>query len=58
VATTNSSARPSGALDPTVLKTGLILVAGVLAVVFDTTILSVVLHSLAVDLHTSISTIQ
>ena len=36
----------------------LILVVGVLAVIFDTTIVSVALHTLAAQLHTSVSTIQ
>ena len=52
--------RPAQAdkIDPKVIKTGLILVVGVLAVVFDTTIVSVALHTLATQLHTSVSTIQ
>src|ERR1700722_472320 len=45
-------------VDPKVIKTGLILVVGVLAVVFDTTIVSVALHTLVTDLHSSVSTIQ
>ncbi len=45
-------------VDPAVLKTGLVLVVGGVAVVFDTTIVSVALHTLAADLHTAISTIQ
>src|ERR1700722_8312874 len=45
-------------VDPKVIKTGLILVVGVLAVVFDTTIVSVALHTLVIDLHSSVSTIQ
>ncbi|MFF7329798.1 DHA2 family efflux MFS transporter permease subunit [Streptomyces sp. NPDC008150] len=45
-------------VDPQVLRTALILVVGALAVVFDTTIVSVALHELAVGLHTSVSTIQ
>ncbi len=40
------------------LKTAGVLIAGVLAVVFDTTIVGVALHSLAADLHTSVATIQ
>jgi len=51
-------ARPDDKVDPKVIKTGLILVVGALAVVFDTTIVSVALHTLAADLHTSVSTIQ
>ncbi|CND42823.1 integral membrane drug efflux protein [Mycobacterium tuberculosis] len=45
-------------LDPKVLRTAGVLIAGVLAVVFDTTIVGVALHSLADDLHTSVATIQ
>ncbi len=45
-------------VDPKVLKTALILVVGALAVVFDTTIVSVALHKLATDLHVPVSTIQ
>ena len=45
-------------IDPEVLKSALILVVGALAVVFDTTIVSVALHTLAARLHTSLSVIQ
>jgi EmrB/QacA subfamily drug resistance transporter len=45
-------------LDPHVLKTALVLAIGALAVVFDTTIVSVALHPLAQDLHTTVATIQ
>jgi EmrB/QacA subfamily drug resistance transporter len=45
-------------VDPEVVKTGLILVVGILAVVFDTTIVSVALHTLVTQLHSSVSTIQ
>jgi EmrB/QacA subfamily drug resistance transporter len=45
-------------VDPNVIKTGLILVVGILAVVFDTTIVSVALHTLAAQLHAPVSTIQ
>ena len=45
-------------VDPKVIKTGLILVVGILAVVFDATIVSVALHTLVTQLHTSVSTIQ
>lgn len=52
-------ARPAAEqIDPKVLKTGLILVVGVLAVVFDTTIVSVALHTLAAELQVPVSTIQ
>ncbi|MGO4593550.1 MDR family MFS transporter [Leifsonia sp. 2TAF2] len=45
-------------LDRTVVRTATALVIGALAVVFDTTILSVALHTLATDLHTSVAQIQ
>jgi MFS family permease len=45
-------------IDPKVLKSALILVVGILAVIFDTTIVSVALRTLSVQLHTSVSTIQ
>ena len=40
-------------VDPKVIRTGLILVVGFIAVVFDTTIVSVALHTLSVKLGTS-----
>ena len=48
----------AGQLDPKVVRTALILVVGVMAVIFDTTIVSVALHTLALKLHTSVTTIQ
>jgi len=45
-------------IDPNVLKRALVLVIGFLAVVFDTTIVSVALHTLATQLHASVPTIQ
>jgi EmrB/QacA subfamily drug resistance transporter len=45
-------------LDPKVVKTALILIVGAMAVIFDTTIVSVALHTLALRMHTSVSTIQ
>jgi EmrB/QacA subfamily drug resistance transporter len=45
-------------LDPTVVTTALILIVGLMAVIFDTTIVSVALHTLALSLHTSVTTIQ
>ncbi len=45
-------------LDPKVVKTALILVVGAMAVIFDTTIVSVALHTLSVKLHTPVTTIQ
>ena len=46
-------------VDPKVMKTGLILVVGAIAVVFDTTIVSVALHELwRPSLDVPVSTIQ
>jgi EmrB/QacA subfamily drug resistance transporter len=45
-------------IDPQVVKSALVLVVGALAVIFDTTIVSVALHTLAAQLHTSVATIQ
>jgi len=49
---------PVEKLDPKVVKTALILIVGAMAVIFDTTIVSVALHTLAVKLGTSVATIQ
>jgi EmrB/QacA subfamily drug resistance transporter len=48
----------AGKLDPKVVKTALILIVGGMAVIFDTTIVSVALHTLALRMHTSVTTIQ
>src|SRR5262249_24010980 len=45
-------------LDPALVRTALILVVGGLAVVFDTTIVSVALHTLAAKLDTAVTTVQ
>jgi EmrB/QacA subfamily drug resistance transporter len=45
-------------LAPDVLKTAFAVLAGGMAVIFDTTIVSVALNSLATDLHTSVDVIQ
>ena len=45
-------------LDPKVVKTSLVLIVGLMAVIFDTTIVSVALHTLALRMHTSVTTIQ
>lgn len=45
-------------LERTVVRTATALVTGALAVVFDTTILSIALHSLTTDLHTDVAHIQ
>ena len=58
-ATLTSPAKPPvEKLDPKVVKTALILITGGMAVIFDTTIVSVALHTLALRMHTSVSTIQ
>ena len=49
---------PVEKLDPKVVKTALILIVGAMAVIFDTTIVSVALHTLALRMHTSVPTIQ
>ena len=45
-------------VDPQVMRVATVLIVGGLAVVFDTTIVSVALRTLASQLHTSIATIQ
>ena len=45
-------------LDPALVRTALILVVGGLAVVFDTTIVSVALHTLSVELGTPVTAVQ
>ena len=49
---------PPEKLDPAVVKTALILVVGALAPIFDTTIVSVAVHTLSVKLHTPVATVQ
>jgi EmrB/QacA subfamily drug resistance transporter len=49
---------PADKLDPKVVKTALILITGGMAVIFDTTIVSVALRTLAVKLATPVATIQ
>lgn len=53
-----SSPKAEGAIDPAVIKVAAVIIVGALAVVFDTTIVSVALHTMAAELHTSIATIQ
>jgi len=48
----------SDKIDRTTLVTALVLVVGGLAVIFDTTIVSIALHTLAVQLNSSVSVIQ
>jgi EmrB/QacA subfamily drug resistance transporter len=54
-----TSAKPAAEkLDPAVVKTALIIIVGGLAVIFDTTIVSVALHTLSVKLHAPVTTVQ
>ena len=55
---TSRAKPPVEKLDPKVVKTALILIVGGMAVIFDTTIVSVALRTLAVKLDTSVATIQ
>jgi len=55
---TSPAKPPVEKLDPKVVKTALILIVGGMAVIFDTTIVSVALRTLAVRLDTSVATIQ
>jgi EmrB/QacA subfamily drug resistance transporter len=45
-------------LDPRVLRTAMAIIVGGIAVIFDTTIVSVALHELGTDLHAGVDTIQ
>ncbi|WP_245178812.1 MDR family MFS transporter [Streptomyces montanisoli] len=54
----SADAPANGRVDPKVLRTAMVLVVGALAVVFDTTIVSVALHRLSTSLHVPVSTIQ
>jgi EmrB/QacA subfamily drug resistance transporter len=54
-----TSAKPAPEkLDPALIRMSLILVVGALAPIFDTTIVSVALHTLSLKLHTPVSTVQ
>jgi EmrB/QacA subfamily drug resistance transporter len=55
---TAAAAPGTDRIDPTVLKRALILIVGFIAVIFDTTIVSVALHTLTAQLHAPVSTIQ
>lgn len=55
---TLTAEQPSRRLDPALLKLSGVLLTGVLAVVFDTTIVSVALRTLVTQLHVDVSTIQ
>jgi EmrB/QacA subfamily drug resistance transporter len=58
MAATQSPASGPDRIDPKVLKTALVLMVGFLAVIFDTTIVSVALHTLSAQLHAAVSTVQ
>jgi EmrB/QacA subfamily drug resistance transporter len=58
VTTTLAEQPADDRLDPAFLRLALVMMTGVLAVVFDTTIVSVALRSLSADLHAPIETIQ
>ncbi|GAA4708492.1 MDR family MFS transporter [Phytohabitans rumicis] len=45
-------------LDPAFIRLALVLITGVLAVVFDTTVVNVALDTLARDLHVGVATVQ
>lgn len=53
-----ATATPPQGLDPKVVKIALAVVAGGIAVIFDTTIVGVALRQLASNLDTTVSTIQ
>ncbi|TXN31234.1 MDR family MFS transporter [Lacisediminihabitans profunda] len=53
-----STAPTKEKVDPKVMRVAMVLIVGGLAVVFDTTIVSVALHTLAIQLHSSVATIQ
>jgi EmrB/QacA subfamily drug resistance transporter len=57
-AAAGASGGSANKLDPRTVRTALAIIAGGLAVVFDTTIVNVALHDLAKDLNATISTIQ
>ncbi|MFT4264514.1 MAG: MDR family MFS transporter [Nocardioides sp.] len=52
------SKEPQAKLDPHVIRVSLALIAGIIAVIFDTTIVSVAIHDLGTDLDAGVSTIQ
>jgi EmrB/QacA subfamily drug resistance transporter len=58
MSTTTPTRDRTDPIDPEVIKVATVLIVGALAVVFDTTIVSVALHTLATDLHASVATIQ
>jgi len=57
-ATEISPTTPNNALDPHVIRTGIVVVLGTIMAILDSTIVAVALSRLGVDLHASLSTIQ
>jgi EmrB/QacA subfamily drug resistance transporter len=55
---TGTTSRTGPEIDPLVWRIAFTVIVGAMAVIFDTTIVSVALNDLARDLHTSIATIQ
>ncbi|AYG03376.1 MDR family MFS transporter [Gryllotalpicola protaetiae] len=53
-----STATVDSKIDPAAWRSVWAVLVGALAVIFDTTIVAVALHTLATDLHTSVATIQ
>ena len=45
-------------LDPIVLRTAIVLVVGALAPLFDSTMVNVAIHTIAIDMKATISTVQ
>jgi EmrB/QacA subfamily drug resistance transporter len=59
MSSTTSPATPApDKLDPALVRMAVAIIVGVIAVIFDSTIVSVALHQLSIDLHASVSTIQ
>lgn len=56
--TERAAVRSGSGIDPAVWRTAFTIIVGAMAVVFDTTIVSVALNDLATDLHAPLSTIQ
>jgi EmrB/QacA subfamily drug resistance transporter len=55
---TTTEIRPRNNLDPAFVRLALVLITGILAVVFDTTIVNVALDTLGRELHVRVATVQ
>ena len=55
---TMTTVRPREHLDPAFVRLAVVLITGILAVVFDTTIVNIALDTLARDLQVGVSTVQ